>query len=84
MAMVEFQDAPDENIEHVVKMEQVRNMAGYPSCRFISSIWLSIMRTRYTLYGMNANTNKMKMKVSDRLKPLSMDGAIEEVTYYLL
>ena len=38
MAMVEFQDAPDENIEHVKKMEQVRNMAGYPSCRFISSI----------------------------------------------
>ena len=35
---------------------------------------------------MNANTNKMKMKLihCDRLKPLSMDDAIEELPYSLL
>ena len=50
----------------------------------VVAIVVAVMRTRYILYCMNANTNKMKTKLNDQLKSLSMDGNIEELTYCLL
>ena len=65
--------------------KEARNMAGHSNYRFGSSICSMTLNDAYTIYTvLHERNHQQDENENDRLKPLMMDDAIEELTYSLL